>query len=159
MTLMDARQYDAARDRRRRNVILVIIIAVLIGGWLTYHLRDSRERTIVWRFFNQLEQHDYEAAYGIWFHDPNWKQHADKYPNYQFNDFYRDWGPSGEWGPIKSFHVDCSLSPSGGSGVIVQVTVNQRKEHPYVWVQKSDKTLSFSPNDIECGNWWTWVTE
>jgi hypothetical protein len=55
--------------------------------------------------------------------------------------------------------VDCSLSPGSGSGVIVQVTVNGRAQHAYVWAQKSDKTLSFSPSEIECGNWWTWVVE
>ena len=60
---------------------------------------------------------------------------------------------------MKSYTVDCSFSPSGGSGVIVQVTVNQRAEHAYVWVQKSDRTLSFSPNEIECGNWLSWLTE
>ena len=159
MTLMDARQYDPASERRRRQVIIVIVIAALIGGWLAYHLRDSRERVIVKKFFAELQKQDYEGAYALWFHDPNWKQHPAKYSNYPFNEFYRDWGTGGEWGLIKSFHVDCSLSPSGGSGVIVQVTVNHRADHAYVWAQKSDRTLSFSPTEIECGNWWTWLTE
>ncbi len=35
---------------------------------------------------------------------------------------------------IKTYSVDCSLSP--GSGVIVQATVNGRAEHPNVWVEK-----------------------
>jgi hypothetical protein len=43
--------------------------------------------------------------------------------------------------------------------VIVQATVNHRAEHAYVWVDKSDRTLHFSPNQIECGNWFGWVTE
>jgi hypothetical protein len=159
MTLMDAQQYDPDRDRRRRNVILAIVIAVLIGSWATYHLRDSHDRAIARRFFSDLQKQDYESAYSVWFRDPRWKEHPTKYPNYSYSDFYRDWGPSGEWGVVKSFHVDCSLSPSGGSGVIVQVTVNKRADHAYLWVQKSDRTLSFSPNDIECGNWWTWLTE
>jgi hypothetical protein len=33
----------------------------------------------------------------------------------------------------------------GGSGVIVEVVVNNRAEHARIWVQKSDRTLSFSP--------------
>jgi len=159
MTLMDAQQYDPARERRRRKVIIVIVLAFLVGAWVAYHLRDSHERVIVKRFFLDLQKQDYEAAYGIYFHDTNWKQHPAKYRDYPYNEFYRDWGPGGEWGMVKSFDVDCSLSPSGGSGVIVQVTVNQRADHAYVWVQKSDRTLSFSPNEIECGNWWTWLTE
>jgi hypothetical protein len=159
MTLMDAQQYDPARDRRRRKLIIVIVIAALIGAWVAYHLRDYRERATVQKFFADLQKQDYESAYGIYFRDPDWKQHPAKYRDYPFPEFYRDWGPGGEWGLLKSFHVDCSLSPGGGSGVIVQVTVNQRADHAYVWVQKSDKTLSFSPNEIECGNWWTWLTE
>ncbi|HYA26183.1 MAG TPA: hypothetical protein VEF05_18625 [Terriglobales bacterium] len=159
MTLLDAQQYDAARDRRRRKAILSIVIAALIAGWIAYHLRDYPERALVKKFFTYLQKQDYEAAYGVYFHDSDWKQHPSKYRDYSFNDFYRDWGPGGEWGLIKSFHADCSLSPGGGSGVIVQVSVNHRAEHAYVWVQKSDKTLSFSPTEIECGNWWTWLTE
>jgi hypothetical protein len=159
MTLLDARQYDPGRDRRRRRLIVVIVSAALIGALVSYHFRDYPERATVQKFFAALQKQDYESAYSVWFKDPNWKQHPSNYRNYPFNDFYRDWGPGGEWGLVKSFHVDCSLSPGGGSGVIVQVTVNQRADHAYVWVQKSDKTLSFSPNDIECGNWWTWLTE
>jgi hypothetical protein len=159
MTLMDAKQYDPARDRKRRNRIIVVIIVVLIFAWVAYHFRNYPERAAVGKFFAALQKQDYPGAYAIWFNDPAWKGHESKYPNYQYNDFYRDWGPGGEWGLVKSYSVDCSLSPGSGSGVIVQVTVNQRTEKDYVWVQKSDKTLSFSPTEIECGNWWGWVSE
>jgi len=159
MTLMDAQQYDPARDRRRRIWIAAIIVVLLIGAWVAYHFRDYPERAAVNKFFSALQGQNYEAAYAVWFHDPDWRQHPAKYSNYPFNDFYRDWGPGGEWGLVKSYAVDCSLSPSKGSGVIVQVTVNDRAEHAYVWVQKSDKTLSFSPNEIQCGNWWAWLLE
>jgi hypothetical protein len=159
MTLLDAKQYDPTRDRRRRNIIIVAVIVVLVGAWVAYHFRNQPERSAASRFFAALQKQDYPAAYAVWFNDPNWKQHPSKYPNYQYNDFYRDWGPGGEWGLIKSYAVDCSLSPGSGSGVIVQVTVNQRAEHAFVWVQKSDKTLSFSPTEIECGNWLSWLIE
>ena len=47
---------------------------------------------------------------------------------------------------IKSHSVYGSVSPKGSSsGVVVDVIVNERAEHARVWVQKSDKTLSFSP--------------
>lgn len=159
MTLMDAKQYDPARDRRRRKIIIVAVVVLLILGWVAYHFRDYPERAEVGRFFAALQKQDYEHAYAVWFHDPDWKQHQAKYSAYQYNDFYRDWGPGGEWGLIKSYTVDCSISPGSGTGVVVQVTVNQRTEHPYVWVEKSDKTLSFSPTEIDCGNWWGWLIE
>ena len=159
MTLMDAQQYDDTRARQRRTRIILIVVVVLIAGWVLYHLRDYAERNEVGKFFAAVQKQDYESAYALWFHDPEWKQHQQKYSNYQFNDFYRDWGPGGEWGLVKSYSVDCSYSPSSGSGVIIQVTVNHRAEHAFVWVQKSDRTLSFSPNEIECGNWVSWITE
>ena len=159
MTLLDAKQYDAARDRRRRYIILLVVIVVLLVAWVGYHFRNYPERAAVTKFFAALQKQDYETAYGIWFNDPGWRQHPQKYPNYPFSDFYKDWGTGGEWGLIKSYQIDCSLSQSNSSGVIVQVTVNGRAEHPYVWVQKSDKTLSFSPNEIQCGNWWAWLLE
>ena len=29
-----------------------------------------------------LQNQNYEAAYGIWFHDPQWKQHPERYKKY-----------------------------------------------------------------------------
>jgi hypothetical protein len=157
MTLMDAQQYDEARDRRRRNLIIAAVLATLILAWIGYHLRHYPERLAAAKFFSALQRRDIEGAYRLWLGDSDWKQHPNKYSNYTFGDFNQDWGPSGEWGVIKSFTIDCSYS--SGSGVIVQVTVNQRAEHTYVWVEKSNKTIHFSPNEIECGNWWGWLTE
>ena len=158
MTLMDAQQYDEARGRRRRNLIIAGVFAFLILAWVAYHFRNYPQRHTVDKFFGALQRQDMETAYGIWLHDPNWKQHAQTYAQkYSFGEFQQDWGPSGEWGIIKSHTVDCSLS--SGNGVIVQVTVNGRTQHAYVWVSKDDRTLSFPPADIDCGNWWGWVTE
>ena len=159
MTLMDAEQYDSARERRRRTGIAVAVILLMLVAWVAYHYRNYPERNVTSKFFAALQSQNYEAAYAVWFRDLDWKQHTGRYSAYTFNDFYRDWGPGGEWGLVKSYSVDCSLSPGSGSGVIVQVTVNSRAEHAYVWVEKSNRTLSFSPSEIECGNWWTWVTE
>jgi len=146
MTLLDAQQYDPARERRRRLKIGGAVTLVLVLAGVAWINRNWMEERAVDHFFTALEQKNYEAAYGIWMHDPNWQQHTDRYKQYPFNDFYRDWGPGGEWGLIKSHKVYGSINPSGGSsGVIVDVIVNERMEHARIWVQKSDKTLSFSP--------------
>lgn len=146
MTLMDAQQYDEARARRRRTEIAVAVVLVLVIAALAWTYRNWPEERVVERFFDALQRQDYEAAYGIWMHDPQWKQHPEKYASYPYNEFYRDWGPGGEWGLIKSHEVYGSTSPKGGgSGVIVEVVVNHRAEHTRLWVQKDDKTLTFSP--------------
>ena len=58
------------------------------------------------KFFAALQNKDYETAYGIYFADPQWKQHPDKYSRYPLNQFIQDWGPGGQWGIIKSYKVN-----------------------------------------------------
>jgi hypothetical protein len=157
MTLLDAKQYDFARARRRRNGIIVGVIVAIFVAWFIYHERNHSERHAVRKFFEALQSRNYEQAYAVWQSDPEWKQHPTKFPNYPYNDFYTDWGPGGQWGLVKSSKVDCSLST--GSGVIVQTTVNDRAERANIWVDKSNKSLSFPPSEIQCGNWWAWLTE
>jgi hypothetical protein len=154
---MDAQQFDEARARRHTRVVIAAVIAAFVLAWVGYHLRNYPERHAADKFFAALAHQDIEDAYGIWFKDPSWKQHPAKYSNYTYNDFYQDWGPASEWGAIRAYSIDCSYST--GSGVIVQATVNHRAEHTYVWVDKSDKTLHFSPNEVDCGNWFGWLTE
>ena len=146
MTLLDAKQYDEVRARRRRIWILTVLTSLIVLLWLAWTYRNWPEERSVEHLFAALEQKNYEAAYAIWMNDPDWKQRQDRHQNYPFEDFYRDWGPGGEWGLIRSYKIYGSLNPKGGSsGVIVDVIVNDRAEHARVWVQKADKTLSFSP--------------
>ena len=79
MTLIDAKQYDFARDRRRRIQIISILIVILVLGWLLWSHRNWPEERVVSQFFDALQKQDYETAYGIWMHDPQCKQHPEKY--------------------------------------------------------------------------------
>ncbi|MBV9608051.1 MAG: hypothetical protein JO187_00715 [Acidobacteria bacterium] len=145
-TLFEAPKYDPGRERRR-NLLIVVVISVAVLAAITAYLnRNWPEEHVVKQFFAAIQAQDYEKAYGIWMHDPAWKQHPDKYKNYLFREFYVDWGPGGQWGLVKSFHVDGSANPPhGGTGVVVVVTVNNRAERARLWVEKKDKTLTFSP--------------
>jgi hypothetical protein len=149
MTLLDAREFDAAKDRRRkmRIIIAIVVVIVLLGvGWW---FRFWPEERVAGKFFDALQKQDYNVAYGVWMQDPSWQQHPEKHARYPFNDFYRDWGPGGEWGLIKTEKVfGASTCPGGGTGVVVDVVVNDRTEHAQVWVQKSDKTMSFPPCEL-----------
>jgi hypothetical protein len=127
---------------------------VIVIGVVLWMFRYWPEERVVNQFFAALEQQHFEQAYGVWMHDPEWKQHTDRYSSYTYNDFIKDWGPGGEWGIIKSFHVDGAAVPHGysgspfatASGVVVVVTVNERiADKAHIWVQKDDKTLGFSP--------------
>src|SRR5581483_4036413 len=147
MTLFEAKEYDPSRDRRRRNVIIAVVVIVILVGGLTWHFRYWPEEHVVDKFFDALQVKDYEKAYGIWFNDPDWKQHPDKHKDYDFHSFYLDWGPGGQWGLVQSHKIYTTVG--GGSGVTVVVIVNGRSEVANVWVQKGDKTMSFPPVEYE----------
>lgn len=157
MTLLDAKEFDPSRGRNFRNIVFVSVMLIVIISWTLYHMRDYPERNTVEKFFSSLQHKNFENAYGIWFDDANWKQHPDKFKDYSYSEFYRDWGPGSEWGTVNNYAVDCSLSV--GNGVIVQATINNRLQPANVWVDKKDKTLSFPPSEIQCGNWWGWMSE
>ncbi|HLI63339.1 MAG TPA: hypothetical protein VKV05_08050 [Terriglobales bacterium] len=154
MSLFEAKPYDAAAARKKRNIIIALVLLVLVLLLVWWQLRFWPEEHVVDRFFDALQQQNYEQAYAIWMNDPDWKQHPQRYSRYTYHDFLQDWGPSGEWGIIKSHAIDGAAVPQGysgtpfatASGVVVVVTVNQRiADKAHIWVQKSDKTLSFSP--------------
>jgi hypothetical protein len=146
MTLLDAQQYDEEKARRKRARIILVAVVLVVMAFLGWWFRYWPEERVADRFFGALQKQQYEIAYGIWMHDPQWRQHQDRFSKYPFHEFYRDWGPGGEWGLIKSYKIYAAgTPPGGGSGVIVDVTVNDRAERARVWVEKSDKTMSFSP--------------
>ena len=147
MALMDAKPVDELAERRRRTIIAVAIATFLLVAFFAWELRFWPEERIADKFFSRLQAQDFEGAYAVWMGDPGWKQHPEKYTRYPFGQFYLDWGPSGEWGTIHSHKVVQADNPlrGRGSGVIVQVQVNGRPIPVKVWVEKSDKTLSFPP--------------
>jgi hypothetical protein len=149
MTLLDAKEYDPARDRKRKKRIISSTTTFLIVLALAWWFRYWPEEHLVGKFFDSLQRQDYKTAYSIWMHDPQWQQHLDRYSKYPFSEFYRDWGPGGEWGVIKTQKVyGASTCSGGGTGVVVDVVVNDRAEHAQVWVEKSNKTLSFPPCEL-----------
>lgn len=154
MSLLDAKEFDQEKDSRKRKRIILIISVIIIVAALVWWFRNWPEEHIVSKFFVALEKQDYKSAYGIWMHDPNWPQHPDEHSNYPFNEFYRDWGPGGEWGLVKTAKVNGSHTcpPLGagtsGSGIVVDVIVNDRVEHAQVWVEKSNHTLSYPPCEL-----------
>ena len=151
MTLLDAKEFDPEKESRKRKRLImgvtVVVIILLLGWWFRYW----REEHIVGKFFDALQKQDFQTAYGIWQHDPQWNQHPDSKSihDYPFKDFYRDWGPGGEWGTIKTVKVNgASTCPGPSSGVLVDVIVNDRSQHAQVWVEKSNRTLSYPPCEL-----------
>src|SRR5271166_6353910 len=100
MTLLDAEEYDPRPARRRRIRILAAVIVILLVAAVVWMNRYAPEKRVVDKFFVALQNKDYETAYGIYYADPQWKEHPGKYLKYPLNQFIQDWGPGGQWGLV-----------------------------------------------------------
>jgi hypothetical protein len=158
MSLLDAKEYDPRPAQRRKRLITIIVLAIGIpvAAWYWYfHIHFGPERNAVDKFFTALERKDFDTAYGINRGDLDWKQHPDKYASYPVGRFTVDWGPSGDYGPITSHQIDCSLEPPkknfvASSGVVVVVTINGRAESKSMWVEKQTRSVGDSPVTGQC---------
>ena len=146
MTLMDAPVYDALKARRRRNALLTALACCLVLAGLVTYFWDWPEEHLVNRFFDALEQKNLPKAFAIWNHDPDWVQHAERYKPYTYGRFSTDWGHASDWGDITSHKI--VMAKTVGSGVVVGVDVNGQKTPMFLWVERSNHTLSFSPVEL-----------
>src|SRR5260221_3006478 len=140
MTLLDAKPYDPAKVKRRKIKVGLIVVAVLVLVVVGWMYRNWPEEHVVSQFFAAIQKQDYEGAYGIYFHDPTWQRHVQKYSQYTYADFYRDWGPGGEWGLVKSHRIYGSASTP--HGVILEGVVNGSPQRALMVVWETDKTLT-----------------
>ena len=157
MTLLNAPEYDPAKDRRRKNmligagVLVLVIAAIGLGGFFAGHgwfFDDLVIEHHVGTFLGAVQADDLDQAFAIWLNDPDWKQHPQN-PNYDFTRFQDDWGPksrNGE-GDIKSYKV--KFSKRTGTGCIVAVSINGAKRPLFLWYEKSTGRMSFSPLELE----------
>jgi hypothetical protein len=155
MALMDAKEYDPRPAQRRLRIVGLAIVVVILAATAWWFFRYWPEEQVISRFFAALEHKDFDKAYAIYNGDSDWKQHPQKYNQYPLPQFVLDWGPSGDYGPITSHHIDCATEPpkkdfQSASGVIVVVTINHRSESTSLWVEKRSKTITTSPFTVLC---------
>jgi hypothetical protein len=150
MTLLDAKEYHPERERRKRIRLLALIVLVIVLAVIVWFNRFWPEKHIADQFFASLEHHNFEKAYGLYYADAEWKQHPQNHAQYPFNEFLQDWGTGSPWGVIHNYRIyGESNCPGGGSGVVVDVIVNNRTQHAQLYIDKHDKTISSPPCDLE----------
>jgi hypothetical protein len=95
-------------------------------------LRNHNQEAEIKQFLDLVANRQYAAAYKLWGALPR---------DYPFPEFMKDWGPQS---PRNFSSYQIVRSRSCGSGVIVTVDFAKGGEEN-LWVQRSDRTLSFSP--------------
>jgi hypothetical protein len=83
MTLLDAKEYHPEKERKRRTRIISAILLVLVLAFVGWWKRFWPEERVADQFFSALQKQDFETAYGIYYHDPAWKQHPQNHAQYR----------------------------------------------------------------------------
>jgi hypothetical protein len=147
MTLFEAPAENPHKSRAMAFTFAAVAILSAAGFWYTF--RYYPEKRVAEHFFDALVAGDMARAYQLW--QPG--------PSYKMPDFLADWGPNGYYGPVKSYYIVRESSPSGASGVVVEVAVSpfaplpdaqdaeksRRTKFVSVWVEAKDKSFSFPP--------------
>ncbi len=149
MTLLDAPQYDVKRAKLVRNTGIAVLVAVLIGGFCTFWFWNWPAEHRVSNFLTSLESGDLNKAYALWNRDPDWQKHPEQYKNYDFSQFTKDWGPSGDYGKIRSYKI--LMSKSVGNGTVVGLNINGGKTPVFLRVDTKSKQIGFSPVELYVG--------
>ena len=148
MSLLDASD-QAPPSRVPRYVILAVVVILLILFFVWRAVRFKAEEQTVTTFLTAVAAGNMQQAYQLW--QPT--------SSYTLKDFEDDWGPSGYYGPVKSFEIDSSFEPrKSSSDIAVRVllspfasfprndTIEQNKTKSVtIWVNRNTHSLSTGP--------------
>lgn len=136
-------------EKSRAMAFTISALVLVLAATLFFTLRYYPEKKAASRFFDALVAGDTQKAYEIW--KPT--------ESYTMKDFLADWGPSGYYGPVKSYKIMGAKSPRHSKSVAVDVAISPFSPLPDssdaeksaktrvvpLWVMPGDKSLSFPP--------------
>jgi hypothetical protein len=159
MTLLDAPKFNETAAKRNRmigrgvliafGVVLVAYIILWQAVFHTFEFWAWPSEVRLNTFLKTVEGGDFDSAYAQWNHDPDWKQHPDKYKAYDINQFTKDWGPMSDYGKIRSHQI--ALTKAYGNGVVIGVYINGGKTPLFLRVDSKTKEIGFSPVELYVG--------
>ncbi|MGB7280863.1 MAG: hypothetical protein WBE13_01270 [Candidatus Acidiferrum sp.] len=148
MSLLEPPADVHKKSRAMIFTLTVAFIIAVIAVWFV--LRFYPEKKAAGEFFNAVVAGDMQHAYQLW--KPG--------SSYRFQDFVADWGPTGYYGPVKSYEILKAKSPVGSTtSVEIRVAISpfspmpganepeksQKTKIVTVWVDSRDKSFSFPP--------------
>jgi len=151
MSLLEPPADVQKKSRAMIFTMTAAFIIAIIAVW--FWLRFYPEKKAAEQFFNAVVAGDMNTAYQLW--------KPGSGSSYKLQDFVADWGPTGYYGPVKSYSILKAKSPDGSStSVEVRVAISpfspmptantdpekaQKTKVVNVWVDTKDKSFSFPP--------------
>ena len=140
---------EEPKSKIRRYIVTGVALALLLSWGAWYLFRFHAEKKTVETFLNAVARGDLQEAYRLW--QPR--------PSYAFQDFVEDWGPTGYYGPVKTYQIETAQRESGASGVVVVVELSPFAPFPAaneserlrqmkgarLWVEVKTQAISFAP--------------
>lgn len=148
MSLLEPPADIQKKSRALAFTVAACVIIAIIAVWFV--LRFYPEKRAAEEFFNAVVANDMTRAYQLW--KPS--------PSYRMQDFVADWGPTGYYGPVKSYEIMKAKSPTGTTtSVEIRVAISpfspmpnandaeksQKTKVVTVWIDSKDKSFSFPP--------------
>lgn len=141
--------YGAEEDRRNRAIKWIIfsfiaLVILAIAAYLFFH--NYPEKQAVKRFVTEVNDRQYQEAYRDW-----GCTGAHPCPNYDYNRFMEDWGPTKK--------VGSSWKIASVDGCKTFVTVNVQAdgaELQSLAVDRENKSLGFAPSPECQERRWRW---
>jgi hypothetical protein len=149
MTLLDPPVEKPHKSHAMAITLMSVFVVLTVVLYLTF--RYYPEKKAAGHFFDAVVAGEMDKAYGLW--KPS--------ENYRMKDFLADWGPRGYYGPVKSYQVMGAKTPDKSSSIEVSVAISPYAPFPDIsdaeksrktkvvrlWVQPSDKSFSFPPDN------------
>ena len=143
---------EPAVEKPQKSRVLAFTVAALaftlaVVLWFTF--RYYPEKKAAAHFFDALVAGDTNKAYELW--KPS--------ETYRLSDFTADWGPTGYYGPVKSYKIMGAKAPRKSGSIEVDVAISPFSPMPEasdgeksrktkvvpLWILPSDKSISFPP--------------
>ena len=135
------------KSRALAFTIVALLLVLIVVLWFTF--RYYPEKRVTREFFDALVTGDTDRAYALW--KPT--------SSYKMGDFLADWGPTGYYGPVKSYKIMGAKAPNKSESIAVNVALSPYSPLPEpsdaekssktrvvtLWVSPSDKSFSFPP--------------
>lgn len=150
MSLLEPPPDPARKSRPLAFTVAALVLVAIVALWWAF--RFYPEKRAAEHFFDAVVAGDMANAYQLW----------KPLPTYKMDDFLADWGPTGYYGPVKSYKIIREDSPHGSNAVQIAVAISPYSPMPSptdpgeaeksrktrvvaVWVVSRDKSFTFPP--------------